>query len=178
MSAAWTDVAQDAVKIGLGAVIGLLGNGILARKTREQEIAEAKRQAKKTDFTEVERLLNVFRVEFGKFYDDLRTYPSRYSSANGPEQACIIHNLANQRQIAANALNELVGVDSKLSLWGEEKALKSFRRFTEAVDVCLDELWQMHDSASIEEIDEKAQNTFTLRDTFYKDAGRIYRSIE
>lgn len=55
MDAAWTDVAQDAVKIGLGAVTGLLSNGILAKKTRDREIAEARRFAKKNDFTEVGR---------------------------------------------------------------------------------------------------------------------------
>jgi len=178
MNAAWTDVAQDAVKIGLGAVIGLLGNGFLAKKTRDHEITEARRLAKKNDFSEVERLLNDFRIEFGSFYDEVRTYKARLAAAADFQKGPIRDNLANQRRIAANALNKLVGVDSKLSLWGEEKALKSFRRFSEGTDECLDELWEMHDLATTEQIDEMVQKTFTIRDAFYKEAGLLYRAIE
>ena len=75
-------------------------------------------------------------------------------------------------------MNKLVGVDSKLSLWGEEKALQSFRRFSEGTDECLDELWDIHEEATPEQIDEKVQKTFTIRDAFYKEAGLLYRTIE
>ena len=178
MNAAWTDVAQDAVKIGLGAVIGLLGNGLLAKRIRDQETADAKRLARKADFTEVERLLNTFRVEFSKFYDALRNYQTAIQESKDHERASIKHNLGVYKQIAANALNDLVGVDSKLSLWGEEKALKAFRKFSEAADTGLEELWDLRDSGTQDEFDEKTQKTFDLRNALYKELGLIYQAIE
>jgi len=174
--ATWTDVALDAVKIGLGAIIGIVGSYLIAKQSHKTEIEKLRLvqrgDIKKLEFERKRQILigcaegciNHYNAVFN---DALRISPN-HNSKEAVEKW--LKSWATARtgiQRFKEVGMALLPVEAQLQLLGETAALEAMSRYMDGHEISWDH--SLSDESNCEKISEKLREIDKLRDAYLNE---------
>jgi hypothetical protein len=156
----WIEVASDAIKIGLGALISLISTLVITKRNIDSEAQKLYLIQKREKLDKCLAILNVFHKAYAHYRADVDNY-SIMKEYNQIIDKSVIENLKIKFESFRVAFEGFVDLEGYILAVGDLNAHTKLFKYMEVVDNARDRLW--HENNNIIKTDEIASLNTEVR---------------
>jgi hypothetical protein len=147
----WIDVASDATKIGLGALIAAMSAYLIAHKSQRNEYIKLFLAQKREKLDKCVELLNAFHKKYTHYRADVDTFFIN-KRLGFPASQAEIDSLGRKGEAFRLAFDSFVDIDGLLLSVGEANANTRLWEYMDTLDEARNLLWHTQTDVATEDI--------------------------